>query len=119
MKKNSVKVTVDSIEIDAQLLFQRLTTLASRHVDNVEDIFKYEFRGVPSSLFDGSGLLREAQKSSLADAIWKTGTCGVKDELDVCQDFVHVIDRGSLLQTVTWKKDVSFETIFEQFFDYI
>jgi hypothetical protein len=114
-----MKVTGDFIEIDPQLLFYRLSTLASRHVDNVEDILKFELCGVPSSLFDGSGLLREAQKSSLADAIWKTGTCGIKHELDVCQDLVYVIDRGSLLQTVTRKKDVSFETIFEQYFDYI
>ena len=55
--------------------------VAGRETENVEDIFKYELSGYPASLFDSSGLLREANKPLLADAIWTvsaiTGWCSL------------------------------------------
>ena len=45
-------------------------TIASRLVDNVEDIFRYEQYAYPAALLDASGFLREANKAPLADVIW-------------------------------------------------
>ena len=53
-----------------RLLFQRMLSVASRLVDNVEDIFIYEQYAYPAALLDARGFLREANKPHLADAIW-------------------------------------------------
>ena len=45
-------------------------TVASRFVDNVEDIFRCEQYAYPTALLDASGFLREANKAPLADASW-------------------------------------------------
>ena len=72
---------------------------------------------VPSSLFDTHGLLREPQKSLLADSIWKLGNCS--PERNVCEsDVVHVIDGGSLIQKLPWQKG-TFNDIFEQYYEYL
>ena len=55
------KVTHDVISIDPQLLFQHLTTVAGRYLDNIAEIFQYELWRVLSALFDSSGLPREVQ----------------------------------------------------------
>ena len=58
-------------------------------------------------LFDSGGLLREAHKSSLADAIWGLGDCGVEKT----DESVHyVLDGGSLLQRIPWTKGDLFST---------
>ncbi|KAH3883859.1 hypothetical protein DPMN_007827 [Dreissena polymorpha] len=75
-ESNSVKIAGEAVEIDPQLLFQRLTTVADRYVEDISDVFKYELSTVPSSLFDNAGLPRAAHKSNLCDAIWKLGDCG-------------------------------------------
>ena len=46
-------------------------------------IFSYEMCGHPSSLFDASGLLREAQKPQLANAIAEQAYCDVNSTSDV------------------------------------
>ncbi|KAH3769845.1 hypothetical protein DPMN_171123 [Dreissena polymorpha] len=93
---SSVTVKGATVPIDPQLFFQRLTTVA-RYGDDYPDLFKYKLSSVPSSLFDIHGLLREPQKSWLADLIWKRGNCS--PERNVCEsDVVHVIECGSLIQ---------------------
>ncbi|XP_053373150.1 uncharacterized protein LOC123533634 [Mercenaria mercenaria] len=115
--KTSPKVTDEIVNIDPQLLFQRLTTAASRYVDNIADIFQYELCGVPSGLFDNTGLPREPQKSNLAESIWKFGDC--EKNTDEACEFHYVIDGGSLLQKIPWQKNSSFGAIFAQYSDYL
>ena len=66
--KQNVKVDGEEVHVDLQLLFQRLVAVSESTLDDVEDLLSYELCGHPSSLFDTSGLLREANKSSLAKA---------------------------------------------------
>jgi len=66
--KSSVKIDDELVHVDPQLLFDRLT-FASKPSDNFESLFKYELCSHQPSLFDSSQLLREANKSSLANAI--------------------------------------------------
>ena len=70
-EKSFVKWDDEWLQIDTQLLFQRLTTAADRYIDDTSSIFQFELASIPSSLFDNNGMPREAQKSSLADALWK------------------------------------------------
>ncbi|KAH3712649.1 hypothetical protein DPMN_072402 [Dreissena polymorpha] len=73
--KSKVKVNGETVHIDPQLLFQRLTAAADRLYDSQEEIFKYELCSFPSSLFESSGLLKQADKPSLANAILALGDC--------------------------------------------
>ena len=64
-------VTLDgeTVHVDPQLLFQRLTAAAQRSAEDIPQIFTYELCSVPSSLFDTAGFIREPQKPALTDAI--------------------------------------------------
>ena len=69
--KAALKIGDAAVQIDPQLLFQRLT-IAAKACDEIKDIFKYELCSYPPALFDSSILLREPQKPVLANAIWNT-----------------------------------------------
>ena len=58
-----------SIQIDPQLLFQRLT-LVAKSIDSLEDVFRFELCSYPPALFSSAQFLHEAHKPVLADAIW-------------------------------------------------
>ena len=96
--KQHVKVDGEEVHDDPQLLFQRLIAVSESTLDNVEDLFRYELCGHLSSLFDSSGLIRQANKPSLANAIWELGNCGTDQ---VKEDDVHyVLDGGSLVHRI-------------------
>ena len=67
--KAAVKIDSVSVQIDPQLLFQRLI-VAAKAADNIENIFKYELCSYPPALFDSSLLLKEPQKPASANALW-------------------------------------------------
>ena len=73
---------------------------------NTEEVLKYELSIVPSSMFDGNGLPREACKSNLAGAIWACGS-DCTHEIDG-ERFKYVLDGGSLLQRLPWTHGDSF-----------
>jgi hypothetical protein len=85
--KPSVKVEGDHIQIDPQLLFQRLITIGQGEVpvDELETLFSYELCTHAPALFDSSGQLREAKKSVIADALWEY----VKLDIPNLPDDVH------------------------------
>ena len=106
--KNSVNVGSDQISIDPQILFQRLIAISDDTLDDTEEIFKYELSSQPSSLFDSSGLLREAQKPKLAAAIWEKGDCSGDDTMP---NVKFVLDGGSILQRLPWTHGSTFGQI--------
>ena len=68
--KRCARVDRESLQVDPQLLFQRLITAAMNSQlksCQIESVFKYELTTPPASLFDTSGLMREASKSKLLD----------------------------------------------------
>lgn len=66
--RSSVRIDGNEIQVDPQLLFQRLGIVAQK-CDLLESALKYELCSYPPSLFDSSLLLHEAKKPALADAI--------------------------------------------------
>ncbi|KAG1671837.1 hypothetical protein GQR58_016250 [Nymphon striatum] len=66
--KTSVHIDGEDVQVDPQLLFQRLI-LASKSSENMQGIFKYELCSYPAALFDSSLMLRQPQTTVLADAI--------------------------------------------------
>lgn len=73
--RQSAKIEGESLHVDPQFLFQRLVMAASGNPDGMQDLFKYELSGHLSAMFEPSGLLRQAPKSVLADAIWTAAKC--------------------------------------------
>ncbi|KAJ8417704.1 hypothetical protein AAFF_G00225470 [Aldrovandia affinis] len=69
--KSSVKIDGEAVQMDPQLLFQRLT-IAAKASQDLASVFKYELCSHPSALFDISLLLRQPQKPVLADAIGRS-----------------------------------------------
>lgn len=111
-----VQVDGETVDIDPQLLFQRLTIASRNIVDDPAELFRFELSCRPPSLFDSSGLPRQAQKSILADTIWSLGNCGVDKLPEVV---LTVLDGGSLLQRMAWKIGESFASICEMYTTYV
>ena len=66
--KSSVKIADDQVQVDPQLLFQRLIIACDN--SQIEELFQYELCTYPTALFDSPFTLRQPQKPALADALW-------------------------------------------------
>ena len=114
--KSSVKVDGDVIQIDPQLLFQRLT-LVIKSRDSLEDVFRFELCSYPPALFSRTQFLREAHKPVLADAVWSflpdQSIPGLPRELQ------YVLDSGALLQHIPWPKGATFREICTVYTEYV
>lgn len=105
--ESSFNTKEDIIEVDPQLLFQRLIPLSTDEKD-CSDIFKYELATFPSSLFEPNGIPRAACKSHLADTLWKLRDWGKTEQREPIR---FVLDGGSLLHKIAWQKGLTFDGI--------
>ena len=110
-------------QADPQLIFQRIIKVAGRMTENIGGHFRYEMCGYPSSLFDTSGLFQEANKPILADSIWTAGR-GAEMPTQLTQDeegdvICHVLDGGSIIQRLPWKRDDTCKCICNSYVDYV
>ena len=115
-QKKSIKVDGEPLQIDPKLLFQ---LLAQNMTENIAELFQYELCSQPSSLFDQHGLLREANKAQLADDIWTVAKGNEMQPPEIADEMNHVIDGGSLLQRIPWKRDETFNSIEKGYVEYI
>ena len=115
--RNHIKDGEDHIQIDPQLLFQRLATAANGMSEDLAAVLSHELSSMPPSLFDSNGLMREAQKSSLGEHIWNLGDC--EANLRPSGDVKHVIDGGCLLHRVPWVKGETYGQICRRYTDYV
>ena len=113
--KSAVKIDGIAVQIDPQLLFQRLT-IAAKATDNLEDVFKYELCSYPPALFDSSLLLREPQKPVLAKAIWALLTPGTPQTTGEIQ---YVLDGGALIQRIPWARGATYREICSVYTEYV
>ncbi|KAK3754659.1 hypothetical protein QZH41_003875 [Actinostola sp. cb2023] len=96
---SAIKIDNDLVQIDPQLLFQRLI-LACEGPDELAAVFRYELCSYPPALFDPSLMMRQPQKPVLADAIWAKLTPDAKTEPP--SGAQYVLDGGALLHRVIW-----------------
>ena len=82
----------------------------------MSEFFEFELSSHPSSLFDNSGMPREAHKSNLVDAIWTLGECRIY-VLPV--DTKYVLDCGSLMHNLTWPSNSTFDDICKMYSTYV
>ena len=99
--KNAVRFSDGSIQVDPQLLFQRLTLIATGgRYDSPQSLFKFEMCSYPPALFDSSLLPRQANKPALADVIW--AITKTNQSAGPTGNVHFVLDRGALLHRVPW-----------------
>ena len=109
--------------IDAALLFQRLLVIANAGTDKIEldDVVRYELSTFPPTLFENSFMPREAQKYVLMTDIENysntkeiKGVCYSKPDTDL-----FVLDGGSLLHRISWKKKQTFGDIIKAYTSFV
>ncbi|CAC5394040.1 unnamed protein product [Mytilus coruscus] len=88
--KTNIKIDGEEVIVDPQFLFQRLVAASNNIFPDIAEIFKFELSSTPAALFEPSGLMRQAQKATLADALWNIGDCAVHRKLD--SELHYVID---------------------------
>ena len=101
--KTAVSFVEDCIQVDPQLLFQRLSIVATGgRYENPETLFKYEMCSYPPALFDSSLLPKQANKPALGVAIW----ANTKDDqtAEPTGNVHFVLDGGALLHRVSWPR---------------
>ena len=108
------------VTTNRQLIFQRIIMVAGRMTENIGRHFRCELCGSPSSLFDTSGLFQEANKPILADSIWTAGRGAEVPTQDEEDDVIcHVLDGGSIIQRLPWKRDDTSKCICNSYVDYV
>ena len=101
LDSNINKVTVDtkSVYINQTVLFTRLTALAGRNEDPLQN-FDYELTTYPMSLFK-DGVMRKADKAALRNKILskETSTDGIE---------MRIVDGGAFLHKVFWPQNATY-----------
>ena len=115
--QTAVMIEGEAVQVDPQLLFQRLSIVACNG-DDAAEAFRYELCIYPPALFESPQLLSQANKASLADAMWdivKESQPESAPKLDVhC-----IVDGRALLQRLPWRRGDLFETIYQMYVDYV
>ena len=114
--KSSIRVEGERVQVDPQLLFQRLV-IACMNSDDLGEIFKHEICSYLAALFDTPSTLRAPQKATLADTVWaqlsadgKSGPTG---------SVQYVLDGGVLLHRVSWPQQVTYQEVCRLYCQYV
>ena len=99
--KSSLTIGNESVQVDPQLLFQRLI-LACNSAEELTSVFQYELASYPTALFESPLMMNPAQKPGLADAIWSTLSPDAKT--GPTTQVHYVLDGGALLHRVPWPR---------------
>ena len=97
--KSLIKIDGNTVQIDPQLLFQRLA-LVDKATQDLEAVFKYELCSYSPALFESPFLLREAWSLLQTPKIPA-----------VSGQVQYVLDGRALLQHIPWKKGVTYSEI--------
>lgn len=104
----------EPITVNTTLLFQRIVASMINNKDIVKTALLHELAPFPMSLFNDKGLMRESNKSELYKSLQSTKF--VKPDPS---EYNYVIDGGFLLHKVTWRKDGTFQKVFEDYSAYV
>lgn len=106
---STVSAGSEKLTIDPLTLFLRLIVLIERKPEEeIVNYFEYELSPYPMSLFK-DGVMRTAQKSALKSYL--------KANIEKTQPVtsVRIADGGALLWCIDWKKNETFQTIFQRY----
>ena len=112
--KSFITIDGERVHVDTTLLFQRLIAVYS--LEELSTAFMYELSSQPMSLFDKDGLMNDADKPKLKEALKGiVGECNY----NIPNDVEYVLDGGSLLHKVQWSLGQSFQEICNNYISYI
>ena len=114
-KKVEVSLGGVKIDIDPQLLFQRLVT-AGVNSGELKEVFQYELCSYPPALFESQHAMLKADKAALANNIWKA--LPMKDP-ELPAQVTYVLDGGSLLHRVPWDAGKTWAAICNSYTRYV
>ena len=100
ISKSSVKIADDQVQVDPQLLFQRLIIACDN--SQLEELFQYELCTHPTVLFNSPFMLRQPQKPALADALQTKLIPEAKTQPK--GNVQYAFDGGALLRRVSWPR---------------
>ena len=111
--------------IDSSVLFQRFLVVSQIGDLSLEDVMSFELSPYPPSLFEDNKILRKADKPQLAQAVndhcTKALACeGVPDTTPSAhlKTERYVLDGGSLLHKLKWKKGDTYGKIARAYADF-
>ena len=112
---SSVKIGDEKVTIDPLTLFLRLVVMVERKPDEeITNYFEYELCPYPMSLFK-DGVMRSSQKSKLKSYLLANSSTIDKDQ----DETIKIADGGALLWCCNWKKNQSFQSIFQMYIDFL
>ena len=111
--KMGVKIDKEKLNVNPLLLFTRLLVLVEREED-MKRYFRYELTSIPTSLFE-NGMMRKDGKSNLARSIKQD----VSPNSPVSNQLSHILDGGSLLHKVKWMPNSTYQSILNQYSNYV
>ncbi|XP_064094950.1 uncharacterized protein LOC135207244 [Macrobrachium nipponense] len=115
---SAIKVAPDQ-SIDPALLFQRLLVVAKTGELSLEYVLGYELSPFPPALFEIRNVFHKPDKPQLAHAISDhLKEAGVDPPQSTPQTEHYVLDGGSLLHQVPWKKGDSYSAMAESYADF-
>lgn len=115
--KSDLKIGQEAVQVDPQLLFQRLLQVARDDADRLHEIFQHELTSLPTSLFGGSGFPREANKHTLTEFLWSSEE-STPASLP-CENIKYILDGGSLLHRLPWPKGSSYTDLVEMYVNFV
>ena len=106
--------------IDPALLFQRFLVLSRSGDLSLEEVLTYELNPYPPALFETRNIPRKAAKLQLAQEIRDNASDLPSEAVmnSIPKTDCHVLDGGSLLHRLPWKKGDSYNAIAESYADF-
>ena len=116
-ESSSVQVN-DEQTVSPELLFQRFLVLSQGGDLTLQDIMDYELCSYPPALFDAKHAFLKADKPQLAEALRdfvskSSSNAVITDSTPESEHFV--LDGGSLLHCLSWKKGITYGEIAEEY----
>ena len=115
LSTSAVKVKNETIQIDPQLLFQRLIAAGTRN-DQLEEIFQFELCSYSPSILKPDmlwGLLTNLHLQMLS------GPLMPKDVVGPTGQSQHVLDGGSLVHRIPWQRGTTYNDICRRYTNYV
>ena len=106
--------------IDPALLFQRFLVVSRSGDLSLEEVLTYERSPYPPALFETRNILRKADKPQLAQASRDHAADLLSESVmnSIAKTDCYVLDGGSLLHRLPWKKGDSYNAIAESYADF-
>ncbi len=104
------------IDIDSELLFQRLVTVGLRNYNDLAEVFQYELYSYPPAPFENKYTPRRANKASLGDTLQKWMPSDIPAPSG---DVQSILDARALLHRIPWNYGSTYDEICQQYSRYV